>query len=1350
MDGVERASCIRFFVNGVEVIVNDPDPEMTLLTYLRRYLKLKATVDTKSGCCKDEAVVTFGLTGTKLGCGEGGCGACTVMVSKYDGSKDTIKHYTVNACLAPLCSMDGLSVITVEGIGNSKNLHPCQERIAKAHGSQCGFCTPGFVMSMYTLLRNNPSPTQEEMEHAFEGNLCRCTGYRPILDGYRTFCSDCKCKGDGKEGGKSKEADHKLFDATKFKPYDPSQEIIFPPGLKAENRPPLSLEIKFNDVSWYRPVSLKELLELRDKFPHYRDSDKPKYRLVMGNTEIEIERRLKGFKYDVLICPSHVPELLELTLEEEGLVVGASVTLTDLKDYITNLLTTQPPHTTGVLQALLNMLKWFAGPQLRNVSSFGGNIANASPISDLNPVLLASGATLNFASIKGERILKMNEEDFFTGYRTTTMKENEILKSVKIPLTKKGEHVMSFKQSRRREDDIAIVNSCFFVSLDDDLKVRDCRLAYGGMSFKTIMATKTQKELIGRKWDGELLQCALESLADELVLPPEVPGGMPDYRLSLALSFFYKFYLFVLQQYDPQSITPTKASATQPFSKPVSRGSQGFKKLPNSGNNKIGQPEMHLSAIIQATGEAVYTDDLPHYDNELYAGLVLSKEPHAEFTIDTSQIKDIDDVYFVCAQDVPGHNDDTGVFGDEEVFREKTVTSIGQIIGIVLAKNKEEAQKYVKKVDVNYTPLEAVLTIEDAIEKEQYYDISKHELSTGDVKKAMSEAEYTIEGSMRTGGQEHFYLETNVCIAIPKRENGEIEIIATTQCTSETQHWAAKALGVPANRIVAKVKRIGGGFGGKETRFSPLTTTIAVAANKVGRPVRIMLDRDEDMKYSGNRHPYKGEYRIGFTKEGKLTALEMELYSNAGYSFDLSLPVLERAVTHATNAYTVPNAFINGQLCKTNLPSNTAFRGFGGPQGMMMMEDAMDRIAYTLKMDPVIVREINLVKEGDETVYGYTLTDCHMRKAWKKLLEESQYYQRMEAIKEFNSQNEWVKRGMAIVPTKYGIAFGLKLLNQGGALVLVYKDGSVLLSHGGMEMGQGLHTKMIQVCSRVLDIPIDMIHLIDCSTDKVPNNSPTAASASSDLYGMAVKDACEQIKERLQPYKEKKPEAGWKNWVISAYVDRVNLSAQGFYATDLEGMNWETGKGQPYNYYCYGVGCTEVEIDTLTGDFKVLRSDLLMDVGDSLNPAIDIGQVEGAFTQGLGLFTMEEVVYLKNGKLFTTGPGAYKIPSCNDIPIELNVTLMDSTPNPRAIFNSKAVGEPPLFLAGSVFFAIKDAIRSARISRGHHPVFDLWAPATAERIRLACKDQFTEMAEEKMKNKYPGEEERSKRWNVVP
>jgi xanthine dehydrogenase/oxidase len=486
-----------------------------------------------------------------------------------------------------------------------------------------------------------------------------------------------------------------------------------------------------------------------------------------------------------------------------------------------------------------------------------------------------------------------------------------------------------------------------------------------------------------------------------------------------------------------------------------------------------------------------------------------------------------------------------------------------------------------------------------------------------------------------------------------------------------------------------------------------------------------MLDRNEDMVYSGQRHPFLGIYKAGFTKEGKITALDIELYANGGYSADLSVPVLERALTHCTNAYYVSNAFIQGRVCRTNLPSNTAFRGFGGPQGMMMMENIMDKIAYTLHKDPVAVRGLNLIKDGQETVYGVTKEDCHMEECWKTLLETSCYYERRQQVDEFNKENQWVKRGLAIIPTKYGIAFGLKLLNQGGALVLVYKDGSVLLSHGGMEMGQGLHTKMIQVCSRVLDIPIEKIYLDDCASDKVPNTSPTAASASTDLYGMAVKNACEQINERLMPYKENDPHGGWEDWVLSAYLDRVNLSAQGFYATPGIGMDWGTGKGRPYNYYCYGAGCSEVEIDTLTGDFRVIRSDLLMDVGNSINPAIDIGQVEGAFTQGLGLFTMEECVFLKDGKMFTTGPGTYKIPTANDIPIELNVALMDRTPNPRAIFNSKAVGEPPLFLAGSVFFAIKDAIRASRDERGHSLVFDLQVPATCERIRLACEDQFT-------------------------
>ncbi|KAL5482077.1 hypothetical protein EMCRGX_G022358 [Ephydatia muelleri] len=1392
-----------FFVNGKEVRLSRPDPEMTLLYFLRKHLH---------------------LTGSKLGCGEGGCGACTVMVSRYDHLRCEIEHLSVNACLAPLCSVDGMAVTTVEGIGSTKgSLHPCQERIAKAHGSQCGFCTPGMVMSMYALLRNNCTPSEEELEEAFEGNLCRCTGYRPIVEGYKTFtkeaccggpsrggkcclkggfdekAGDCQltcdsqpgctsakcclnggcglrgeevpcCQGNGCTSGVKEETTpiqngnqdaplqikaekrkpNALFDSSKFIPLDPTQELIFPPSLMLA-APTRTLAIQGPRTKWFRPSTLEQLLELRDLYPQHSSPDKPQYRMVVGSSEIGVEVKLKNAFYEVLISPTQVPEMNRIEVTEEGLLVGGAVTLTKLGKKMKELVKSMPEHKTRSFAAILEMLRWFAGQQIRNVAAVSGNVATASPTSDLNPTFMALGVKLNLAS-KGHSRTVVVDDTFFTKYRQTIIQPNEVILSLVIPFTREGEYIFSYKQSRRRDDDITIVSCGLRVLLEQagsDWKVVNCSLGYGGMSFRTVLAQKTQQMMVGRTWDEAMMVDACKLLLEDLPLAPGAPGGMGEYRHSLVTSFFFKFYMAVLHKLSPQTIPAGVQSVIQPYHRPHTRGTQGFQMVPDTQvpSDMVGRPMMHQSALKQATGEARYVDDMPPYQNELYAGLVMSTHAHAKIVVDTSpalKIEGVRDVVTVC--DVPGKNL-VGLFHDEPVYADGEVTCFGQIIAVVVADNQMLAQRAAKAVKVTYDDLPSVITIKDAIAAHQFYKVERV-ISDGDVEGALGVAEHTLEGETHMGGQDHFYLETHGCIAIPSGEEGEMELLCSTQGLHHTQLAAAEALGVPSNRIVARAKRLGGGFGGKETRTVSLTTAIAVAAHKVQVPVRSILERNEDMISTGGRHPFLGQYKVGFTNDGKITALDLKLYSNGGNSIDLSYGVMDRAVLHSDNAYRIPNFRCRGWVCRTNLASNTAFRGFGGPQGMMMVEQVIDMVATKLGKPVEEVRHINLYQERDATPYGCVLTECRLDRCWAELMERCQFNERKTNMEAFNKANRWLKRGMAVIPTKYGIAFGLKHLNQAGALVHIYTDGSILLTHGGVEIGQGLHTKMIQVCAHCLGVPAERVHILDTSTTTVANSSPTAASASTDLYGMAVKNACEQLNERLKKYKDANPHGGWEKWVIAAYLDQVNLSAQGFHRDEDLHFDWVTGKGSPYSYYTYGTACSEVEVDTLTGSFTVLRTDILMDLGNSINPAIDIGQVEGAFTQGLGLFTVEQHVYLEGntytqrGQMLSFGPSLYKIPGFSDVPVEFNVSLLDNAPNPRAIFSSKAVGEPPLFLAASVFFAIKEAIRAARRETGFPTSFLLDSPATVERIRMACLDEFTQKALEIHKGD-------NKTWTII-
>lgn len=637
---------------------------------------------------------------------------------------------------------------------------------------------------------------------------------------------------------------------------------------------------------------------------------------------------------------------------------------------------------------------------------------------------------------------------------------------------------------------------------------------------------------------------------------------------------------------------------------------------------------------------------------------------------------------------------------DEEFFASNEVLFVGQLIGVVVANSKQLAKKAASLVKIEYKELPSVLTIEDALEKSSFHEGFSRTLEKGAPVTDQNKSDLLLfEGECRIGGQEHFYLETHGCLVVPKGEDNEIEIYSSTQHPGEIQNEVAHVLGIPSNRITCKVKRLGGGFGGKETRATLLAVVVAVAAHKFSMPVRCILDRDVDMLITGTRHPFWAKYKLYCTRDGYFKSYELDMISNAGHSYDLSHAVMERAMTHCDNVYKFPHLKVSGRLAKTNLASNTAFRGFGGPQGMMITEMMICEVADKLGMDSVKIREQNMYKPNDLTHYNMPLEDYYVPEMWSQILADTDYFKQRSEIEKFNSENKWKKRGLAILPTKFGISFTCRFLNQAGALVHIYSDGSVLLNHGGVEMGQGLHTKMIQIAANTLQIPISNIHIVETSTDKVANASPSAASASSDLNGMAVLDACAQLAERLKPYREKKPNGSLSDWALAAYFDRVNLSANGFYKTPDLTYDWESNTGKLFFYFTTGIAVSSVELDVLTGDHTILRSDIVMDIGQSINFAIDIGQIEGAFMQGVGWSTIEECLVLSgNGSVFTRGPGTYKIPGFKDVPQKMNIKILKDKEykNLKTVKSSKGIGEPPLFLGASVFFALRDAVNYAR------------------------------------------------------
>nr|AAA29022.1 xanthine dehydrogenase (Xdh) [Drosophila pseudoobscura] len=1342
MSGQQKTSELVFFVNGKKVTDTNPDPECTLLTYLRDKLR---------------------LCGTKLGCAEGGCGACTVMISRMDRGQNKIRHLAVNACLTPVCAMHGCAVTTVEGIGSTRTrLHPVQERLAKAHGSQCGFCTPGIVMSMYALLRSAEQPSMRDLEVAFQGNLCRCTGYRPILEGYKTFTKEfacgmgdkcCKVNGKGCGGGDDTQSvtDDALFERSQFQPLDPSQEPIFPPELQlTPTYDSESLIFSSERVTWYRPTTLQELLQLK--------SDHPSAKLVVGNTEVGVEVKFKHFLYPHLINPTQVPELLEVRESEESIYFGAAVSLMEIDALLRQRIEELPEAQTRLFQCAVDMLHYFAGKQIRNVACLGGNIMTGSPISDMNPVLTAAGARLEVASLVGgktsHRTVHMGT-GFFTGYRRNVIEPHEVLLGIHFQKTTPDQHIVAFKQARRRDDDIAIVNAAVNVRFEPRTNVvAEISMAFGGMAPTTVVAPRTSQLMVKQPLDHHLVERVAESLCGELPLAASAPGGMIAYRRALVVSLIFKAYLSISRKLSEAGIISTDAipaeerSGAELFHTPVLRSAQLFERVCSEQPvcDPIGRPEVHAAALKQATGEAIYTDDIPRMDGELYLGLVLSTKPRAKITkLDASEALALEGVHaFFSHKDLTEHENEVGpVFHDEHVFAAAEVHCYGQIVGAVAADNKALAQRAARLVRVEYEELAPVIvTIEQAIEHGSYFPDYPRYVNKGNVEEAFAAAEHTYEGNCRMGGQEHFYLETHGAVAVP-RDSDELELFCSTQHPSEVQKLVAHVTTLPAHRVVCRAKRLGGGFGGKESRGISVALPVALAAYRLRRPVRCMLDRDEDMLITGTRHPFLFKYKVAFASDGLITACDIECYNNAGWSMDLSFSVLERAMYHFENCYRIPNVRVGGWVCKTNLPSNTAFRGFGGPQGMFAGEHIIRDVARIVGRDVLDVMRLNFYKTGDITHYNQKLEHFPIERCLDDCLAQSRYHEKRTEIAKFNRENRWRKRGMAVIPTKYGIAFGVMHLNQAGALINVYGDGSVLLSHGGVEIGQGLNTKMIQCAARALGIPIELIHISETATDKVPNTSPTAASVGSDLNGMAVLDACEKLNKRLAPIKEALPQGTWQEWINKAYFDRVSLSATGFYAMPGIGYHPETNpNARTYSYYTNGVGISVVEIDCLTGDHQVLSTDIVMDIGSSINPAIDIGQIEGAFMQGYGLFTLEELMYSPQGMLYSRGPGMYKLPFA-DIPGEFNVSLLTGAPNPRAVYSSKAVGEPPLFIGSSAFFAIKEAIAAARQEQGLTGDFPLEAPSTSARIRMAFQDKFTNLLEIPEEGSFTP-------WNIVP
>ncbi|WP_309683357.1 xanthine dehydrogenase molybdopterin binding subunit [Polaromonas sp.] len=750
-----------------------------------------------------------------------------------------------------------------------------------------------------------------------------------------------------------------------------------------------------------------------------------------------------------------------------------------------------------------------------------------------------------------------------------------------------------------------------------------------------------------------------------------------------------------------------------------------------------GLSKAHESAVAQVAGSASYIDDLPEIKGTLYAAPILSTVAHGRLlgvdAIAALALAGVHDV--ILAKDIPGDPILATFTHDEPIFASTHVEHIGQVVGVVVADSVMLARRAARLVKLDIEALPAILTVQEAL-KAQSYVLPPVFVKRGDAAQALASAPHTLSGSFEVGGQEHFYLEGQVAYALPLEQN-QWWVYSSTQHPGEIQHWVAHALGLANHAVKVECRRMGGAFGGKETQSGHMAVWSALAANKLRRPVKLRMDRDDDFMVTGKRHPFAYDYTVGFDDTGLITGLKLMLAANCGFSADLSGPVADRAVFHSDNAYFLSDVEIASYRCKTNTQSHTAFRGFGGPQGMIVIEAIMGDIARQLGLDALDVRMRNLygVEERNITHYQMKVEDNILEPLLSKLELTAQYRRRREAISAWNASSPVIKRGIAITPVKFGISFTATFFNQAGALVHVYTDGSVQVNHGGTEMGQGLNTKVAQIVADELGVPFERVLATASYTSKIPNASATAASSGTDLNGRAAQFAARQIRERLVKYvvdhEGCAPEAvvirqgqvhspkgtqSFEQLVDKAYHARVQLWSDGFYKTPKIHYDKHTLTGRPFYYFSYGAACSEVAIDTLTGESRVLKVDILHDVGTSINPAIDIGQIEGGFVQGMGWLTTEQLVWNDKGYLSTHAPSTYKIPATGDVPEHFKVALWPEPNREDNVFGSKAVGEPPLMLAISVLEALKDAVAAARPG-----VVRLDAPATAENLLKSLK-----------------------------
>ncbi|KAL0246258.1 hypothetical protein GEMRC1_007470 [Eukaryota sp. GEM-RC1] len=1287
-------SSVIFFVNGQRHEVESPRHDMTLVDYLR----------------SDEV----GLKGTKVASGEGATGASTVLVSRYDFGQKKVISRAILSSMIPLFTIHHSSIITIEGLGSyaRKTMHELQQSVIETGATQCGYCSPGIIMNLYAVLKeepidkSTPPKTLVDVEDALLSNLCRCTGYRALYDAVEPFVSAGKAPCD------------RVVKMVK------NVEPHFPEPLLA----PFPDVITPTFAITHSAATAIKLV-------------KEGYSPIAGNNECQLDALSIITEPEVLkslpkkvVHIGHVSDWRSIQIgdvvdDHQLLKIGASVTITEFQESLASFARdSKYPSIQRLASNIVDHLHDFGTIQVRNSATIGGHVKTFSRYSDLTPVFAALNTRVVIVDTEGNtRTVSINSMEVQSGELITGIE-------IDMPITD-ATFFTCLKVAKRRVNAMCAVTLAVFIQNDD---VR-------------VSITNLTDHLITQSI--KIDQFTVDYFAD-LFKSYKINDniqGKASYRKAVTLSvlgqFISQYSAFSPLSNDNQRVVAARGMGV---SKPLT-STRSFESLPKrKETDVVNQSIIPPDYSLVATGEARFTQDYSMTKDTYHAAFVVSKYARAKIlsVSDTKAKASLGDQYItiVSTEDIPGQDLLTGIVFDTLTFAQGEVHYAGQPIAVVVAKTIESAREAAALVEVEYEVLPALLTVEEAYEAKSFHpNIVSKVLTRGNIDELLEQAKQDddsvyVEGSIKIGGQEQYYMEPQVTIASP----GEplFTVYSSTQNVAKVQADVAKVLGIPMHRIMVKVHRLGGGFGGKQDRPSFIACAAAVAAHKVNRPVRLSLDRRIDIAITGGRHPLTLFYKAACTKSGEILGADIKFLMNCGWVHDVSGPVMEKCVMQMESVYKWKAWRTEGVGCKTNMVTNTAFRGFGSPQANISTETVVTHLANAIGMDQTEFRNKNLLSDGYKTVMGCYVDQavidketCPLLDMWPKMLENTEIKKRREAVNAFNKVNSRFKKGISLIPQKNATCFEVDFMNKGAALVNVYHDGSVMLAHSGVEMGQQIHTKCAQLVSTELDIPFELVHVVETSTDRNPNTMPTSASSGFDVAGGAIIKACKMIKERLAPLKKESPEVSWKELCFKAYFKRIDLrAATQFELPELE-WSWDRyktgsfpetaiGAGTAGFYYCYGISCTEVTVDTVTGEWCIDRADVVQDVGRSMNPFIDIGQVEGAFVQGLGYVTSEEIKFNDQGFIINA-PGDYLLPTVNEIPREWHVELVPQAPNEMNVAGSKAPSEGPLNNASSVMFALFDAVNAARVAVGNKPLATIpQSPFTTEVIKMNIEDDY--------------------------